>query len=188
MRSYSLTFPLLPRRREPSFERSSFWVPAFAGMIGLVLVGCGSISNSALTPPREPFTSISPLKIETIDMWVEDRWNGADLLKEQTFIQSGFEVGTDYKALKHELLKTKYIDSGRLHASGPPVAVVNPCSKDWAHRYYWYYKDIIDTHNSSKEVIEFSIGRVEIDGKCVEGLQELPIIRTYEKKNNAKNK
>ena len=36
----------LPRRRESSCERSSFWVPAFAGMISMFLVGC---SPSTLT-------------------------------------------------------------------------------------------------------------------------------------------
>jgi len=40
-----------PRRREPSCERSPFWVPACAGMIGLVLVACSEVTAAEVPKP-----------------------------------------------------------------------------------------------------------------------------------------
>ena len=48
MRRYSPIFLSLPRRREPSCERSSFWVPAFVGMIGSALFS-SACSNATLS-------------------------------------------------------------------------------------------------------------------------------------------
>jgi len=44
-------FRSFPRRREPSRERCPFWVPAFAGMIGLGLVACKAVSKEAVSKP-----------------------------------------------------------------------------------------------------------------------------------------
>jgi len=45
VRYFHPMLPSFPRRREPSCERSPFWVPAFAGMIGMLLVGCTAKKN-----------------------------------------------------------------------------------------------------------------------------------------------
>ena len=48
MLNISHTSCSFPRRREPSGERSSFWVPAFAGMMGLGLFS-SACSNETLS-------------------------------------------------------------------------------------------------------------------------------------------
>ena len=68
MSRYSRTLLSLPRRREPSCERSSFWVPAFAGMIGVGLFSSACLSESSSSNFDPISRHIYHMDIQQVDL------------------------------------------------------------------------------------------------------------------------
>ena len=75
MRS-SLLIPSSPRRRGPSRRAALNWVPACAGMIGLILVGCGASETDTPAAPEAPKvvaeTSVPPIPPMPKSLTLED--------------------------------------------------------------------------------------------------------------------
>lgn len=142
MRRYYHTLLSLPRRREPSGERSSFWIPAFAGMIEVLCVGCSSTSSSATNTPRGSFTAISPIQLETKDMRIERIWGPHSKVSESTLSIDEIYVGMEFS--KFELI---------LNSQG--------FSSEWTYSASHHLSENINCqHNSG--ISEYSFAKIEI--------------------------
>lgn len=174
----------------------SLWIPAFAGVSGLVLIGCSSPQpveeNSENIATQQPVVNLKPpatfrsTSQQQMNMVADLKTLSNSTYRTNNFRESEMNVGMSKNEFEHAVAQLGYMYRSNVFSVGAPTVIVNrTCGKDSSFETLHYYKFQYPTDQETMKLytvayeVSVTFGEVLVDGKCVRGLQAIPLQEIY---------